>query len=430
MGEPLEISESVLWTILTVFAIFHAICTFLVTALREVSNARLAERLATQDEVDFYSRLLQDDHKTIDELSILKGVLLALSGICLGWIYFGAQPTPLNLITCVSLVIVVLLFAHVLPRAYGDHLAESIIIRFMPGVWRLLWLCQPITQPFRWMVMIALRVTGSTAQEDAVEEADDEIRSAAIEAVRDGVLEQSAYNMIEKVIDFRDVEVSEVMTPRIDIQGVSIESSFSEAVELLVSHGHSRLPIFEESIDKIVGIVHIKDIVERLHLKNAPADLSVREVLRKPLFVPESKRVRDLFGDIKSNKVHVAIIVDEYGGTAGMVTLSDIISEIFGDIDDEHDMPEREGIEQLSDATFSVDGKVHIDELNQSLNINLPEDADYDTLGGYLSTNLGKIPSVGDLHHDSNLLFKVVEGDERKVDRIEILIDSEGDQSG
>jgi putative hemolysin len=424
LGEPLEISAAVKWAVLGVLGSFHALCTLLVSAIREVSNARLEERLSNKDEVEFYNRLLQDDHETVADLSTIRGVVLAICGIVLGWLYLGATPTPtpLSLLSCLFAASLFILSAHVLPRAYGDRFAEGIVIRFVPGVWRMLWLCQPITAPFRWMVLIAMRVTGSTEQEDAVEEADDEIRSAAIEAVREGVLEQSAYNMIEKVIDFRDVEVSEVMTPRIDICGIRVEATFNEAVEILVKNGHSRLPVYEDSIDKIIGIVHIKDIVERLHHKNGPGTLSVKEVLRKPLFVPESKRVRDLFGDIKNNKIHVAVIVDEYGGTAGLVTLSDIISEIFGDIDDEHDLPERHSIEKLSEDTFSVDGKFHIDELNESIGISLPEDEDYDTVGGYLSTKLGKIPSVGDEYHFKTFHFKVLEGDERKVDRVEISI--------
>jgi putative hemolysin len=425
LDQPLELTSTFKGSALIVLACAHAICTLLASALREVSNARLEERLTSKDEIELYNRLLQDDHETVTDLSTIRAVTLALGGAILGYLYLSAQPSPVDLLKCLATLSLFILFADLLPRAYGDRFAESIVIRFIPGVWRLLWLCQPLLIPFRGAVLIAMRITGSTEKEDAVEEADDEIRSAAIEAVREGVLEQSAYNMIEKVIDFRDAEVSEIMTPRIDICGISIEASFAEAVEILVKHGHSRLPVFEESIDKIVGIVHIKDIVERVHHKNGSTSLCIRELIRKPLFVPESKRVRDLFGEIKNNKIHVAVIVDEYGGTAGLVTLSDIISEIFGDIDDEHDIPERHSIEKLTDTSYSVDGKVHIDELNESLDLNLPEEDDYDTIGGFLSAHLGKVPSIGDQHQVKHLLFKVTEGDERKVDRIEIYIESE-----
>lgn len=412
------------WIGLGSLAIIHAGLTLVITALREVSNARLEEMLGTEEQVTLFRRLLQDDDETLDNLSILRGGVLTLTGVLLGWSFVG-QPLAWTWgLLFAGALFILLFFAHVLPRTFGDRFAEGVVITLFPTVWRILWIAQVFTRPFRWLALISLRIAGLSASEDAAEEADDEIRSAALEALRDGVLEKTHLEMIEKVIDFRDVEVTEVMTPRIDIIGIDVEDSFDKAVELFTGHGLSRLPIYEESIDKIIGIVHIKDALESLN-RNGSEPPSLRDILRKPLFVPESKRVGDLFGDIKRDKVHVAIVVDEYGGTAGIVTMYDIVTEILGDIDDEHDdAPERTSIQRLGDGHFSVEAKLHIDELNENLSLAIPEDDDYDTLGGYLSTQLGRIPSVGDTHRHEEVLFRVLEGDERKVDRIEIQVES------
>lgn len=423
-----ELGEPFSWGLFTASASAHGLSTMLMTALIEVSNARLEEQLSSPEEVSLYNELLQDDHETIADLATLQAFFLAAAGLTLGWIQWRSPiDSVLDYASTLGAFLALILVFHTIPRTFGDRFAEGIVIRFAPRLWLLRLLGRVITQPSRWASLVALRIAGLADSEDATEEADDEIRSAAIEAVREGVLEQSALNMIERVIDFRDVEVTEVMTPRIDIIGLENTAKFDDAIEVMIKHGLSRVPIYEESIDRIIGVVHVKDAVQALHEhQHSPPgegpELSLDALQRKPLFVPESKRVRDLFGEVKRNKMHVAIVVDEYGGTSGLVTMSDIIKEIFGDIADEHTEPEPETIEQLANDRFLVEGKVHIDELNEKFNFNIPEDDDYDTVGGFLSAKLSKIPSVGETFEHERLQFTVLEADERRVYRVEIRV--------
>jgi len=436
------VQEPVTWLLLVGFTTSHAFCELIETALRELSNARFEARLRSKDRLAFYNELLQDDEGSIEDLAVLSGLSLIGAAATLARLHGVGAGSIGDAIIALALAAALLLLGQVLPRTFGDRFAESITLRLFPWTKRLLQLLLPVTRPFRWLAVIALRIAGSAEQEDAVEEADDEIRSAALEAVREGVLEQSDADMIENVMEFRAAEVSEIMTPRIDIIGIELETGLDEAVQFFEEHGFSRLPVYETSIDKIVGVMHIKDLLIHLYgrrtepLESAdqeqkPAELAgaspaepvnVRSVMRKALFVPESKPVRDLLKEVRGDRTRMVVIVDEYGGTAGLVTTADIVAEIVGDLDDEHSAPGPKPIERMGDSRYRIDAKVHVDELNEQLKLSLPEDEDYETIGGYLATSLGRIPKVGDCYRFEELEFLVTAGDERRVHEVEMSI--------
>jgi len=183
-------------------------------------------------------------------------------------------------------------------------------------------------------------------------------------------------------------------------------------------HGHSRVPIYEDSIDTVLGVLYAKDLLCRD--EHEPFDL--RRIMRKAMFIPESKPVRELLREFQKQKLHIAVVLDEYGGTAGLVTIEDILEEVVGEIADEYEQPEPEPIKQIDECTFEVDARVRIDDLNERLRIEVPEHPDYETVGGYVFSTLGKIPKVGERCDRDNFALQVIGAEPRRVTRVLLTI--------
>ena len=233
-----------------------------------------------------------------------------------------------------------------------------------------------------------------------------------------GLIDEEGNEMIHRILEMKDVVVREVMVPRTDILALEVGSSIEDITKLVVKAGHSRVPVYDETIDNIVGIVYAKDLLKYLISKTKNG--KIRDIMRKPLFVPETKNIDELFKELKSKRIHIAIVVDEYGGTSGLVTIEDLIEEIVGDIQDEHDA-EEEVFAKVSEGSYIADAKIDIDELSEKLDIEIPKE-DYDTLGGFLVHMSNNIPSVMDEITYKNILFTVIEADERKVSKVGIKI--------
>lgn len=223
--------------------------------------------------------------------------------------------------------------------------------------------------------------------------------------------------MLHSVFDFAHTVAHEVMTPRTDMICVSADSTIREFVELALKHGHSRVPLFEEDIDTIFGAVHIRDGLRALveHKENAP----VREFARSILIVPENKDVGDLLTEFKKTKTHMAIVVDEYGGTRGLVTIEDLIEELVGDIADEHEIVE-EYIAEEPDGTYLIDARLSLDELSDGLDLEI-EDEEFNTVGGHVFGSLGREPKIGDEVEGDNYILRVEEADRHRILKLRLI---------
>jgi CBS domain containing-hemolysin-like protein len=260
-------------------------------------------------------------------------------------------------------------------------------------------------------------VKGISTQEGMEEKtsAEDEIMSLVEHDDEEGgeSLEEDEKRMIRGIFDLDDTPVREIMTPRVDMTAIPADSSISKARKTIVESGHSRIPIFYNNIDEIKGIIYAKDFLDDSKIFNTLEGYS-----HKPLFVPETKNVGDLLEEFQANKIHVAVIIDEYGGTSGIVTLEDILEEIVGEIRDEYDVDEDESEEvvQMPDGSLIVDGRSLIDDLNEEYDLDIPEDEDVDTIGGFVCGEFGKIPEAGeDITVEDVANFKVLKADKRKI---------------
>jgi len=224
-------------------------------------------------------------------------------------------------------------------------------------------------------------------------------------------------DMIRGVVTLSETTVKEVMVPRIDVEFVSIESTFNELIDTLGEGGYSRFPVYKDTIDNVVGILYVKDLLRQV---KAQDDFSVEKIIRRPYFVPESKRLDSLLREFKRRKVHIAVAVDEYGGVSGIVCLEDIIEEIVGDIQDEFDN-EVEDILEIGEGTYLCDARVDIEDLNEKLDLKLPEE-DFDTLGGFVFDKFGKIPVKYEKVKYSGIEFIIQEMDGHKIKTVKLVI--------
>lgn len=223
-------------------------------------------------------------------------------------------------------------------------------------------------------------------------------------------------DMIRGIVELSEKSVKEVIVPRIDVAFIPIDAPFEELLKTVTDRGHSRYPVYEETIDNVVGVLYVKDLLRHFH-KEQNVDLAT--LIRKPYFVPESKRLDSLLREFKRRKVHIAVVVDEYGGVSGIVCLEDIIEEIVGDIQDEFDN-EAEDILPIGDGVFICDARVSIDDLNESTNLGLP-DEDFDTLGGFVFDLFGKIPAKYEKASYEEIDFVIQEMDGHKIQKVKIV---------
>jgi CBS domain containing-hemolysin-like protein len=247
-------------------------------------------------------------------------------------------------------------------------------------------------------------------------EADEVLRLALLEAGT-GVLPDAEWQMIRGVIELERMTVREIMVPRIDIVTVESKADFQEVASLMVERGYSRLPVYEEMIDNIVGVVHAKEVMR--YLAGGTCPTTIGEIVRPAHFVPESKRVDDLLAEMQQKKMSIAIVIDEYGGTAGLVTIEDLLEEIVGEIGDEFDVEEEE-VQRLTDSEAVVNARVSIDALNELFDLRI-EKNDFETVGGFIYDHLGKMPSVGDEVKVDGLRLRILSVLGRRIKKVRVI---------
>lgn len=245
---------------------------------------------------------------------------------------------------------------------------------------------------------------------------EEEINDILDQGAESGLIGQSASEMIQSIVDFNDTVARQIMTPRVDMAGIEMGLTIGEAISVLMEEGYSRLPVYEGDMDHILGFIVGKDL---LQLWGQPLDTPMpKSIIRPIILVPGNKKIIDILGELRHRKSHLAIVLDEYGGTAGLVTMEDIIEEIVGDIHDEYD-EEESPFEDISPGVTLATGQAPISDLSEHLGVELPE-GDYDTLGGFLTNQVGRVPQIREEIAWDNLLFSITEADERKVGRVKI----------
>lgn len=243
-----------------------------------------------------------------------------------------------------------------------------------------------------------------------------ELQEAINSSEEEGILNEAEGDMLQSIFEFGDTIVREVMVPRTDMVSCSVDAGLEELRDLILQTGHSRIPLYEGSLDRILGVLYAKDLLRYWGAESR--DLNLREVMRKPYFIPETNRIESLLDVFRVQRVHIAIVVDEYGGTSGLITIEDLIEEIIGDIQDEYDV-ETDLVEPQEDGSLLVDARANVEELEEYFEVDIPQDK-FDTVGGYLFHLMGNVPAPGEKISDNGLALLVVESDERRISKVRV----------
>jgi CBS domain containing-hemolysin-like protein len=265
------------------------------------------------------------------------------------------------------------------------------------------------------------RLAGKVRARPTEDSFEEEIRTIVSEGHREGLLEEDAREMIEGVIELRDADVAEIMTPRTDMHTMHVGLSWDEMLKEIIRLGHTRIPVYDKNRDDIIGILHSKDLLPLLANGSEQPRPPLRELLRKPYFVPESKPVADLLQVFQQTRNHIAVVLDEYGGVSGLVTIEDVLEEIVGEIVDEYDEDIVEEIHKIDEHTCEALGRAHVDEINEEMGFSLPEDGEYDTIAGFVFTELGHVPLPGEsIVWSDQMRITVLEATRRRIDRVRL----------
>jgi CBS domain containing-hemolysin-like protein len=278
----------------------------------------------------------------------------------------------------------------------------------------------PLALCARVVGMLLHRLAGRKPVEPTEESFDEEIRAIVSEGHREGLLETDEREMIEGVIELDDADVAEIMTPRSRMKSIHVDVPWGEMIDFVMSVPHTRIPVYDKNQDDVIGVLHTKDLLPILAKGDNQAQPSLRALLRKPIVVPETNRIDDLLEEFQQTRVHLAIVVDEYQRVSGLVTIEDILEEIVGEIVDEHDFDEDIEIKKLSETTCEALGRAHLDEINDAVGTEFPEDAEFDSIAGLIVDRLGRIPRVGETVSYDDLEITVLEATRRRVERVKI----------
>jgi CBS domain containing-hemolysin-like protein len=307
-----------------------------------------------------------------------------------------------------------------IPWAVVRLWAEPFLFFTWPAWQVLYYVLFPLVVAARFADTVMHRLAGRAPEEPSEESFEEDIRAIVSEGHREGLLEEDAREMIEGIIELGDADVSEIMTPRTDMVSIPRSLTWDELLDFVVQSSHTRIPVSDKSRDDIVGVLVTKDLLPELAKGPNEPRRRWTELLREPYFVPETKPINALLQEFQRTHSHMAVVLDEYGGVAGLVTMEDVLEEIVGEIVDEYDPDLVEGIRTIDDSVCEALGKVHIDEINERLDLHLPDDGDFDTIGGLVFSALGHIPAVGEELVQGNVRITVVEATRRRIERVRI----------
>ena len=415
----LSVSSPILWWTLSV-----GFLSFVLAAVESgwtrLSRNRLAGSSAGPADRSRIEKMLAQGDQVEDALIVMRvASQVALLSLLVGLFRAGLDPegtegllTPVVLAAGTAFIWITL-FCRVLPTEMSVQRLEGFVRSTMPVLVAVAWVFGPPIDQFRKLLR---RVTGHTADREA-ELYQDEILSQLEEGEREGHLGGEQADMIEAILELASHEVHQLMTPRTEIDVVDVGVTVEEARQLTRESGRSRYPLVEGTVDKVVGVLHVKDLLGH------DGDRPVRELARDPWFVPESKYCTELLQEFRLAHQHLAVVLDEYGGTAGIVTIEDVLEEIVGEIDDEFDEEEEEPeLQILDDHNALAQGAMHVDELNEKLSISLPESDDWSTLGGFIFHTLGRLPEEGEELRHANVVLRIDKVVDRRIDRVQIQI--------
>jgi putative hemolysin len=326
------------------------------------------------------------------------------------WISEGANWISLGIIA-VGISFLLVVFGELVPKSLALRFPEQVALRVVQPI-------QVVSTVFRipiriltWASNLVLRPFKDQASFTESRISEEEFKLMLEEGTKTGVIDKTEHELIESIFEFTDTTAKEVMIPRPDVAALNISMQREAAVRKVLEEGYSRMPVYKDTIDNIVGIIYTKDILGLMEYKNL---IIIHDILRPAYFVPETKKISQLMRELQQRKMHMAVVIDEFGGTAGIITMEDILEEIVGEIHDEYDEEVRD-VESASDGSFLVNGRMSIHDFNERFNIELPQTDEYETMSGFLHKQTGRIPELNEDIRFENLVLTIVKKSQRRI---------------
>ena len=412
--------DDVGWSVLGIVllagvSLFYSLNSF---ALRTFSFVKLQEAFKEANKDSRLDAFVEKNDKLIVTCSLFRLIaniailvvmvnLLTAQGIGFVPIFFIA-------------VFLFVVFSFAIPYSWAKYAGESVLARTR----LVLEISARLTMPLLYLMDLhdafVRRLAGvtETTPDQEQEEKQEELLGIVEQGRMEGVVDKEELEMIENVLELSDTSAEEIMTPRTDVIALEVDTDLPTVLKTISQAGHSRIPVYEKNIDNIIGLVYAKDLLSEIGKDEEKFKL--RDKIRKAYFVPETKLLRILLHEFQNQKLHIAVVLDEYGGTAGIVTIEDILEELVGEIVDEYEQTPPEEMDRIDETTVEIDARMYIDDLNDQFDLQLPEDEDYDTVGGFVFSHLGYIPKTGETFEYENITFTVKAAEARRIKRLRI----------
>lgn len=368
-------------------------------------------------------RLRNDPNRFLSTVLVVNTVAVILSSFAVTLLTVSLMPARWGFLgqflTSLAFSVVALIFAEVTPKSVAIRSAEPIALVAA----RPIDVLSRVLRPLLWFITLVARAATAGRGAPRAFLTEEELMALLNQSEQQGVIEEQERDMINQIIEAGDKPVREVMVPRTDIVSVDRRASLEEVVAVLDETGHTRLPIRDGDLDRIAGLVHVKDLATYLVQRDPSEPFKLSRVLRAMTFTPQTKKVMELLREMQEERVHMKVVVDEYGGTAGLVTLEDLLEEIVGEIRDEYDQEEEEEFRVLDERTAQVDARYPMEDLSEDLHLGIPESDDYDSVGGYVLDVLGEVPEAGATFDAGGVHWTVTQVDGNRVVRVTLRSD-------
>lgn len=411
--------------IILILFILSAFCSLAETSLIGMSKIKIFAYIKNQHKAaNNFKIWLKEPNKLLSTIVIFNNII-AISASTIG-AFFSLRVSEVfkfNLsltatITAIVITFFIIIFGEITPKIFAIHNTEKLALFFISPVVILFKIFRPVTEVVVHISRFIITLFGGKPTASIPVISAKEINTAIDVGAEQGFINEMEKKMMSRILELGDLQAKDVMVPRTSIVALDIGLPIDKILDIVIEEGYTRMPVYKGNIDNIIGIIYTKDMLGMIKNRGL---IVFQDLIRIPYFVPETKYVDDLLKEFKKGKIHIAIVVDEFGGTAGLITLEDILEEIVGDIKDEYDIEEKE-IEQIDDGAYIVKGKLEVEKINNYIGIDIPVEDDVNTISGVVMAVAGKVPRSGEIVKIGNIQFTILKSDERKIERIKIEI--------
>ena len=364
-------------------------------------------------------RLIENPSKLISALLIGNNIVNIFASSLATLVAIDLYGISATGIATSILTIVIIIFGEITPKSFATQHAEKVSMMFSKPVGILMVLLTPFVIIFYSISSWIIRLFGGNISQSHPLVTEEELKTMVDVGSEEGVFEQEEKEMLHNIFDFGDLQVRDIMVQRVDITALDVDATYEEVLEIVKEEQYSRFPVYREDIDDIIGILNVKDLL--FLTEGEKQSFKLENYIREPYFAYEFKRITDLFKELKKTRTHISIILDEYGGTVGIVTIEDLLEEIVGEIDDEYDDDKETDIETIRKNEYMVSGSYRLDELNDLIGTDI-ESEEFDSIGGYLIGILGTFPASGEVIETDGIRFVVDEVDKNRIKKIRMIL--------